>query len=329
MTAALLTNQDLRVIPLKEADPAGVDSLFDEQCAEWLALLKWDYTGPSRMIREVARQRELSGYLVMNGNDAIGFSYYIIESNRCSIGDIYVSRAWRESGADRLMAASIIEQIDETPRTERIESQCVTVDNRGAAHFFESRGFNRFERDYMICDLTGPGHNTRTEATRRLNEKLIDVSIREWREDDFAQAARVIHLSYRGRHDSRINSQYATEDGCAELLSVLTDHLWCGDFLPRVARVAVCHETGRLVGVLVASRLATLAGHIGQISIHPSYQNMGLGRRMISSALAEFERRGFNSASLAVTTANASAFHLYQSCGFRTVHTFPVFYREN
>src|SRR5215210_8633560 len=149
MAAALLTNRDLRVIPLKEADPAGVDSLFDEQCAEWLALLKWDYTGPSHMIREVARQRELSGYLVMNGNNAIGFSYYIIESGRCSIGDIYVSRAWRESGADRLMAALIVEQIDETPRTQRIESQCVTVGNCGAAGFFESRGFHRFERDYM------------------------------------------------------------------------------------------------------------------------------------------------------------------------------------
>jgi len=31
---------------------------------------------------------------------------------------------------------------------------------------------------------------------------------------------------------------------------------------------------------------------------------------------------------LAVTTANTNAFHLYESCGFRTIHTFPVFYRE-
>jgi ribosomal protein S18 acetylase RimI-like enzyme len=328
MAAAPLTNQDLRVIPLKEADPQELDSLFDEQCAEWLALLKWDYTGPSRMIREVSRQRELSGYAVMSDKTAVGFSYYIIESSRCSIGDIYVTKDWRASGADRLMAARIVEQVDAAGHARRIESQCVTIGNVGAADFFESRGFNRFERDYMICDLAGLASEPRTEATHRLDEKLADISIREWRDEDFAQAARVIHRSYRGQHDSRINNQYATEEGCAELLSVLTDHLWCGDFLAPVARVVVRRETGSLIGVLIASRLATGAGHIGQISIDPAYQDMGLGRRMISSAIAEFDRRGFNSVSLAVTTANASAFHLYKSCGFRTVHTFPVFYQE-
>jgi ribosomal protein S18 acetylase RimI-like enzyme len=33
--------------------------------------------------------------------------------------------------------------------------------------------------------------------------------------------------------------------------------------------------------------------------------------------------------SLAVTSANTSALYLYESCGFRTIHTFPVFFREN
>lgn len=328
MAIAPLTNQDLTLAPLNKVDLAGLDSLFDEQCAEWLALLKWDYTGPSRMIREVARAGELSGYAAMTGGRAVGFSYYIIEAGRCSIGDIYVSKSWRASRASRLMASAIVEQLDRLPRATRIESQCVTVGNPGATEFFLSEGFQRFDRDYMTCDLAGLRHTPHTETTRRLDEKLLDVAIREWHEDDFAQSARVIHRSYRGQHDSRINSQYATEEGCAELLSVLTDHLWCGDFLPQVARVAVRRATSSIVGVLIASRLATGAGHIGQISIHPAYQNLGLGRRLVSSALAEFDRRGFNTVSLAVTTANTSAFHLYESCGFRTVHTFPVFYRE-
>jgi ribosomal protein S18 acetylase RimI-like enzyme len=159
------------------------------------------------------------------------------------------------------------------------------------------------------------------------NRESTDVSIREWEENDFASTARIIHESYRGEHDSRINSQYASEEGCAELLSVLTEHLWCGDFLPRVSRVAVS-GSGKRVGVLIASRIAEGVGHISQISILPDYQGRGIGRRMICEALARFSSRGFNKVSLAVTATNANAFHLYRSCGFRTRHCFPVFYRE-
>jgi ribosomal protein S18 acetylase RimI-like enzyme len=329
MAAAQFTNNDVRLIPLEEAGLAELESLFDEQCAEWLTLLRWDYAGPSRMIREVARQRELSGFAAIGDRRTIGFAYYVVEASRCSIGDVYVSKLWRGQGADALMAEAIIQKLDQMRRPRRIESQCVTVGNIAASDVFYARRFNRFDRDYMVCDLAQARRNGYyAKAGRQSNDHLLDVSIRNWWEKDFAQAARVIHRSYVGRHDSRINSQYASEEGCAELLSILTDHIWCGDFLPQVARVAVRRSTGSVVGVLVASRLATGAGHISQISIHPALQGKGLGRRMLSSALAEFDSRGLDSVSLAVTTANASALHLYRSCGFRTIHSFPVFYRE-
>ncbi|HXG95174.1 MAG TPA: GNAT family N-acetyltransferase [Blastocatellia bacterium] len=324
-----MTEDAINVVPLEEADLAGLESLFDEQCEEWLTLLKWDFTGPSRMIREVARQHDLAGFVAMSGGAMIGFSYYVIESSRCSIGDIYVTKSWRECGADGLMLAALLNRIERAPRVQRIESQCVMVGNSAAAELFEARGFTRYDRNYMMLDLGELNlDEAQSRATHRLSGGLADVSIRQWDEDDFAQAARVIHRSYKEQPDSRINSQYATEEGCAELLTILTDHIWCGEFLPQASRVAIRRNTRNLIGVLIASKLAAGAGHIGQISIHPSYQGMGLGRRMISSALAEFQRRGFNTASLAVTTANASALHLYESCGFRTVHTFPVFYRE-
>lgn len=329
MALAHLTKNGVGIVSLEEASLAGLELLFDEQCDEWLALLGWDYTGPSRMIREVARQRELSGFAAVSGSRTIGFAYYVVEPNRCSIGDIFVSKLWRGLGADALMAEAIIQELDRLKRLRRIESQCVTVGNTAASDVFYVRSFNRFDRDYMVCDLAEARRNGYyASSVKPSGDPLDDVAIRRWREDDFTQAARVIHRSYVGRHDSRINSQYATEEGCAELLSILTDHLWCGDFLPQVARVAFRLSTGSVVGALVASRLSKGAGHISQISIHPALQSKGLGRRMISNALAEFDDLKLESASLAVTTANASALHLYQTCGFRTVHSFPVFYRE-
>jgi len=109
---------------------------------------------------------------------------------------------------------------------------------------------------------------------------------------------------------------------------VLTEQIWCGEFLPQASRVAVSRSTDKKLGLLIASRIAEGSGHISQISILPDYQGRGIGRAMIGEALAEFERRRFDCVSLAVTSANEPAYHLYRSCGFRTVHTFPVFFRE-
>ena len=334
MATAPLTNTEARIIPMSDADLIGLEALFDEQCREWLALLRWDYTGPSRMIRQVVRQRDLTGFVAMSGSRAIGFTYYVVENERCTIGDIYVTKDWRGAGVDRQMVAAILDALEHGPRLRRIESQCVSVDNDGASELFAARDFERFDRYYMMMQL-GREEGEATKLTSQqqrpsqASESASDILIRAWQEADFAQAARVIHQSYRGRSDSRINSQYKTEDGCAELLTILTDHIWCGDFLPHISRVAVRRGVRKLAGVLIASRIAPRVGHIGQVSVHYAYQGQGLGRRLLAGALQEFVQYGFNAATLAVTAINTPALRLYESFGFRCVHSFPVFFKES
>lgn len=326
MATAPLPNTELEIIPLSKADLAPLELLFDAQCSEWLELLRWDYTSPSRMIRQVARDRELTGFVAMNGTVTVGFSYYVVESGRGSIGDVYVSKSWRGMGVDRQMTAAMLEELEHTPAVRRIESQCVSIGNDAATALLEARGFDRFDRNYMSMEIASSDGGS--QVNREFKDSSAGISIRPWEDDDFALAAEVIHRSYRGQHDSRINTQYRSESGCAELLTILTDHLWCGEFLNGVSQVAYQNANGRLVGVLIGSCIAQGAGHIGQISVHPAYQGRGLGRRMIARALSAYARRGFDLVSLAVTSANVSALHLYESCGFRTIHTFPVFFRE-
>jgi len=320
MATAALINPEITIVPLAGADLAGLERLFDEECAEWLDLMKWDYKGASMLIRDVARQHQLSGFVAMSGAAVIGFAYYVIEGSRCSIGDIYVSKPWRGIGLDREMAIAILDKLHRIRRLRRIESQYVGVGNDEAEALFQERGFERLERSYMLVELGA-------DEDRGRSAESPGISIRPWRQRDFEQAARVIHRSYRGQHDSRINSQYQTVQGCAELMTILTDHFWCGDFLPDVSLVAV-RSSGALAGVLIASRVASGVGHLGQISVHPAHQGRGIGRRMIESALSDLRERGYKAITLAVTSANTNALHLYESCGFRTIHTFPVFYRE-
>src|SRR5713226_1620351 len=120
MATAAVINSDLRIVPMADADLAALESLFDEECAEWLELLKWDYKGSSMLIRDVTRQRQLSGFVAMSGNATIGFTYYVIEGSRCSIGDMYVSSPWRGIGVDREMAAAVFDKLDHLSRLRRI-----------------------------------------------------------------------------------------------------------------------------------------------------------------------------------------------------------------
>ncbi|MFY9557626.1 MAG: GNAT family N-acetyltransferase [Blastocatellia bacterium] len=325
MATAPLLNPDIRIVPLSEADLAGLEALFDEECAEWLELLKWDYKGANMLIRDVVRQRQLSGFVALSNNATVGFAYYVIEGSRCSIGDIYVSRPWRGMGIDRQMALAIFTRLDRAGRLQRIESQCVGVGNHEADALFQTRGFERLERHYMLLELDNAAPRGKESADDDV--ELSGISLRKWQPNDFDNAARVIHRSYSGTHDSNINSQYRTEQGCSELLTILTDHIWCGNFLSSMSRVALL-SSGAAAGVLIASRVSKGVGHLGQISVHPAHQGRGIGRRMIESSLSEFRRRGYKAATLAVTGANTKAFHLYQSCGFHVIHTFPVFYRE-
>jgi ribosomal protein S18 acetylase RimI-like enzyme len=327
MATAALSNTEFTVVPLAQADMAAVESLLEEQRSEWHELLCWDYTGPSQMIRDVMRQRELPGFAIKLGSTTIGFSFYVIDGDKASIGDIYVSKPWRSFGADRYLATATLKEFEAMSRLRRIESQSVSINNDSANALFLSQGFERFERHYMLVSLSSLSHLFESGATQTSSE-TSNIIVRDWQDEDFDEATRIIHSSYRGEHDSRINSQYQTEEGCADLLSVLTDHLWCGDFLSDVSRVAVDRATGKPVGVLVASRISAGVGHIGQISIRPNFQGIGVGRRLIYSALDEFDLCGFETVSLAVTASNIYAYRLYQSCGFRTVHTFPVFCKD-
>lgn len=319
MATPALTNSEPRIIPLADASAAELDALFEEQCREWLSLLRWDYSAPSRMIRDVLAEGDLLGFAACVDGQYAGLGFYVVEGNRVSIGDIYVSRQWRGIGVDSLIVEAMIEEIDRLTRIRRIESQCVHIGNDGAGEMFESLGFHQCDRRFMMIHL---------KDVAEVESVFSHIEIRSWEADDFDEAARVIHGSYRGSLDARINNQYAREEGCAETLSILTGHIWCGDFLPEVTRVAINTDTGQMVGVLIASRIEAGAGHISQISLRPSFQGLGVGRWMIESALVEFSRRGIDAVSLAVTAANNRAVHLYESCGFQTIHTFPVFYRE-
>ena len=99
------------------------EPLFNEQCEEWLELLGWDYSAASELIRQVVRDRDLNGFVALSGNTPVGFTYYVIENIRCSIGEIFIAKAQRGLGVDRRLAEAVIDRVGKITRVRRLESQ--------------------------------------------------------------------------------------------------------------------------------------------------------------------------------------------------------------
>jgi len=318
----------LRIIPLTEADPAAVASLFDEQRVEWMSRLRWDYAAPSRILRDLVSRGELLGFGALSGFRLVGFSFYIVETTRCSIGDIYVSPGWRQAGADGKMATAILDTLRRFPRMRRIEFQSPAFENTAADAVFVAAGFQRFDREFMIAGLSGALRIDSTPGQRGTCNRGPEVILRAWQEDDFGPAANVIYQSYKNRIDGKINVLYGSEEGCAELLSILMDNIWCGNFLPDSSLVALDGSTGKHIGLLISSAIATDVGHIGQVSVKPSFQGLGIAQRMMSQAMTLLSHRGCTAVSLVVTRQNTRALRIYETAGFRTIHSFPVYYKQ-
>jgi ribosomal protein S18 acetylase RimI-like enzyme len=185
---------------------------------------------------------------------------------------------------------------------------------------FLDLGFERHDRDYLAIDL-GTDVPARADAHPR-------VAVRGWLDSDYTPALEVVYQAYRGTVDARMNVQYRTREGCADLLDALTDSMWCGRFDPSLARVAIDRASGRCCGVVVASVISDRAAHLGQVSVLPDFQNEGVGRAMIAEVLEAAAAAGFPRATLAVTRANHAAMRLYRALGFVPVLEFPVYTRE-
>lgn len=309
----------LSLVTFRNLEPGALDDLLELQRLEWLERLHWDLGEITRFLSNAIRARSLKGSAVMVDGEPVGFGFFTYEVDRCLIGDLYVRPDARGITVNSALARGILQQIQRSKTRKRIESQSVSFATEGFDEVFLNEGFVDAARLYMTREAdTGVEQMT----------SHIRVEIRPWRDADFTQAVEVIYQAYRGTVDARMNCQYRTREGCADLLDALTDSAWCGTFDRGISSVAVDRKSNRICGVAVSSRISIAAAHLGQVSVLPIYQGEGIGRAMIERSLAHARESGCRLATLAVTAANEHAAGLYASMGFTTAHEFLIHTRE-
>jgi len=306
---------DLRLIGTDDLRP-----LLEEERIAWRDTLRWDYTATATMVIRFMEARALSGYAALVAGRVVGYSFYVIESDKGLIGDAFLSPEFRNGSNEVQLITHVLETLQATPGIRRIEAQLLNLDAPGLREHFLSQGFQGYDRQFLFLSIPDAGADATTTDSR--------VRVTEWDSEWFQSAAELILESYREHVDSAISDQYRTQAGAVRFLENIIRLPGCGAFLPEASFLAFAKGSsvrGGLCGIILTSVVSERVAHITQLCVAPEQQGRGLGRHLIGKVAGVLREKGFQGATLSVTVANARAMDLYRRLGFAPLTTFPAF----
>jgi ribosomal protein S18 acetylase RimI-like enzyme len=320
MAARLNPEPAPQVVDLRRLTSRDLDPLLAEECAEWLAELEWDFSKSADLVRRFTDMRALSGNALFEHGRITGYMYYVLEDDKGLIGDLYVSREYRDPLREHLLMESAIEPMVAIPGVARIESQLMILPHDPSRRTPCAEHASMFARNFMRIDLA--------RAPLGKGRVRRPVYFERWTDHYNAAAAQLIADAYEGHTDSRINDQYRSVSGARKFLYNIVQYPGCGSFYRPASIAAFEPLDGRLCGVSLASMVAEGVGHITQICASPNVRGTGIGHELLRQSLTILRDAGCRSATLTVTASNEDAVALYQRVGFEIIRQFSAFVWE-
>lgn len=313
----------MEILDLRHFTSADLRPLLEDETRVWAEQLCWDYGGSAEMILRYIDAKFLPGYAAVSRGKVFGYSFFVYESSKGVIGDLFVrsgDNGTNHEEVERRLLTHVIETLQQSPGIHRIEAQLLAHETGAAAPPFLSQGFSRHARLFMTLPLSNLNLDVSTLAS--------DIELRRWSEQDYQASAGIITAAYRNHVDSEINDQYRTLSGSLRFLNNIVRFPGCGIFDPESSFVAVDRSGQALVGVILCSRVRHDTGHVTQICVLPEYRGHGLGKSLLAATARNLTQRKFTGLSLTVTEANTPAVDLYERIGFARRRVFDAFVWE-
>jgi len=313
----------LEILDLRHFTSADLRPLLDDETEVWSQQLSWDYSGSAAMILRYIDAKILPGYAAVERGRISGYSFFVYESSKGVIGDLYVADGGRSEDTlqvEERLLTHVIETLQQSPGIQRIEAQLLLHLSGAVSRPFTEQGFQRHARLFMTLPLNS--------ATPRPSKMSTEIEIRRWTEQDYQTAAAVITTAYRGHVDSQINDQYRSLSGSLRFLNNIVRFPGCGTFDPESSFVAIHKPSRSVIGLILCSRVSHDVGHVTQVCVLPEYRLHGIGESLLAATKTNLCQRKFSLLSLTVTEANARAVELYIRLGFEKKRVFDAFVWE-
>ena len=85
----------MEILDLRHFTSADLRPLLDDETDVWAKQLSWDYSGSAAMILRYIDAKILPGYAAVERGQISGYSFFVYESSKGVIGDLYVSNGGR------------------------------------------------------------------------------------------------------------------------------------------------------------------------------------------------------------------------------------------
>lgn len=306
--AALSERYPGPIVELRRFSAEDLRPVLDQEAASWGRDLDWDFAPSADLVRRFVQMHALSGFTLMQGPRVVGYAYYVCEERKGLIGDLYVMDECRTVETENALLQAVLAELWRTPGVRRVESQLMMLSSAANRTLPYPEWARVYPRDFLAVSLGAVSQYAPREHP--------GLTITHWTANRQDETARLIASAYRGHLDSQINDQYRSPGGARRFLMNIVQYPGCGAFFGPASFAAIDASTGVLHGVSLASLVAPEVGHITQVCVAPSHKGTGLGYELMRRSLLALAAHGCRSASLTVTTANKSAFRLYQAMGF-------------
>jgi ribosomal protein S18 acetylase RimI-like enzyme len=316
---AAVLQHGLDVWDLRRVSGADLEPLLHEEATYWRDELDWDFERSAALVRKYADMRALHGAALVTNNAVIGYGYSVLEEQKGVIGDLYIRKPYRTAENEYRLLAHVLEELAGTPYVRRVESQLILFGNR-ERKLPRPAQVQKFDREFLKLTLE--------DLDRLPAVRLPGIALEPWASHRQDEAAHLIASAYAAHIDALINDQYRSVEGARRFLFNIVQYPGCGNFLPEASLAAFDKDTGRMMGICLASTVGPEVGHITQICLARDARARGLGYEMMRQSLLLMRLHGCRAATLTVTGTNREAIELYRRMGFYSLRSFPDFVWE-
>ena len=329
--------KQLEILDIRHFNARQLRPLLEQEAVAWEKRLRWDYKSSTELLLTYLDSHVLPGFVALDRGKICGFTFCVYEGQKAVVGDAYAVPAGDKTPADitRLLLVHLLEVLVNAPNITRIESQLLLYDEGVNNQVFLNHGFRIYPRLFMECNLRTAGHNhlnghngSGGNPSRHAASLPANIRFQRWEQKFYQASAELIHESYLGNIDSRINDQYRTLHGSLRFLHNIVRFPGCGVFEETASWMLMDTGTNQMIGLVLCSRVAPTVAHITQLCIAPKARGAGLARSLMQHAMDHLAATGYDGITLTVTELNEAAVRLYDHLSFKTVHRFDAMVSE-
>jgi ribosomal protein S18 acetylase RimI-like enzyme len=309
----------LEILDLRHFSARQLRPLLETESRLWEQRLRWNYQSSTELLLQYLDSRILPGFVALDRGRICGFTFCVYEGQKAVVGDAFATA--NDPAQVLQITQSLLHQLlqllQHSPGIQRVESQLLLYDAGSIDEPFRTAGFAMYPRLFMEYDLP-------PQTPTRISDLPPSIELRGWSSDYYQAAAELIHESYMGHIDARINDQYCSLHGSLRFLHNIVRFPGCGVFDPEASWVLRDQRNGALIGMLLCSRVAADVAHITQLCVATAYRRQRLGIALLEHCIHHLTRSRFAAITLTVTEANHQAVKLYQDSGFFIRHRFDA-----